>query len=63
MTGHTEENRDAQNFIYPTPGMRYMVWCESGEIIETDSPGENQIVMGMLQKGCSLHEISSSKPY
>jgi hypothetical protein len=26
----------------------------AGEIIETDSPGENQIVMGMLQKGCSV---------
>jgi hypothetical protein len=54
MTGHTEENRDGQNFIYPTPGMRYVVWCESGKIIETDSPGENQIVLGMLQKGCSI---------
>jgi hypothetical protein len=40
-----------------------VVWCESGEIIETDSPGENQIVLGMLQKGCSLHEIRSNKPY
>jgi hypothetical protein len=26
----------------------------AGEIIETDSPGENQIVLGMLQKDCSF---------